>query len=281
MTSSKSASGCSTRTTTASAIWPLHRRCGNALEQAPPLKFYEAAAQAFGSNADELERIAELENEIARLEEAGETLANALAEQQQINAELQSRHGMAHGSSNAPFTFDWKNPDVALIWVLRRLFPPIKWTWPTIWTLAVAADIATTWIGLNSLATEAATPLPLLLLVWLRVVLFVAWGVSIYRYQGRDVLLVKSTVWLLIWWVVVLLAGGIDPPESTGEFAFTIQSKLLMFAPPFWWIPIRASYERAFPVGLVAMIWLYIALRLILSEFSTRFLLLLKRLREK
>jgi hypothetical protein len=270
------------------------RQCA---ERSPPLKFHEAAAHAFGSDDAELaaahDRVSELESEIARLEQDAERLANGLTEQREINAvlqdraarlqaELRNRHDVPNkDDADTRFVEQWKRNGAALKWLLRKLWPPVNWTWPNILTLALGADIAITWFWLNMLGPDSDAPLPLLLLVAFRIALFVAWGVAIFRRDGRDMLLVKSAVWMLGWWLVVLLATCVE----TGDLGFNVpainkRDILAMFAPTLWWHPLRAT-DNAFLFLLTALLGLFAVVRLSLSDFGNAFLLLLKRLREK
>jgi uncharacterized coiled-coil protein SlyX len=268
------------------------RQC---VEHTPPLKFHEAASQAFGFDggklAAALDRVTQLESEITRLEDAGETLANALAEQQEINAELQetidrlqaelqNRQGIAHGSANAGFPTNALSSYAVLKWLLRKIWPPIIWNWPNLLTVLLGADSAIAWVWINVRGSEMNVPAVLMYIIWFRVALLTAWIVLIDRRQGRGVLIVKSSLWLVMWWSVVIATNLLNHVEVADYVSLTPVNVAMMLAPVFWWCPLLATFH-AVPIVLIALMGLFVVVRLSLSEFSEAFLGLLKRLGEQ
>jgi len=190
----------------------------------PPLRFWEAAAMAFGGAIGEVERLGD---EIARLvaeaaEQARETarLAAALAEAQQANARLAEENRA------------WESEVIRLA-ARRAGGGGLRWLPPkpllVAAAIAIAAEWLTGWLWAPS-HSEAGIYFTLQWLHALAIALFAAWGVAVYKGAGAGLLLAKSALWIAGWAVAILLFAWMH--GGLARNALAIDQMMLPFD---WW----------------------------------------------
>jgi len=190
----------------------------------PPLRFWEAAAMAFGGAIGEVER---LSDEIARLEaeaaeQARETarLAAALAEAQQANARLAEENRA------------WESEVIRLA-ARRAGGGGLRWLPPkpllVAAAIAIAAEWLTGWLWAPS-HSEAGIYFTLQWLHALAMTLFAAWGVAVYKGAGLGPLLAKSALWIAGWAVAIGLFAWMHGCDGGNGLAI-----YQMMLPFDWW----------------------------------------------